>query len=64
MKQNRRKHSPSFKAMVSLEALKDEEPPAVLAASVFHYSTHTIRQAKDYLANKGIPARLCKEKND
>ena len=26
MKQNRRKHSPSFKARVALEALKAEEP--------------------------------------
>ena len=37
MKQNRRKHSPSFKARVALEALKGEEtialvpiPPAII----------------------------------
>jgi len=31
MKQNRRKHSPSFKAKVALEALKGEETTAELA---------------------------------
>jgi len=31
MKQNRRKHSPSFKARVALEALKGEETIAELA---------------------------------
>jgi len=31
MKQNRRKHSPSFKASVALEALKGEEMIAELA---------------------------------
>jgi len=31
MKQNRRKHSLSFKARVALEALKGEEPTAELA---------------------------------
>ena len=32
MKQNRRKHSPSFKARVALEALKGEETAAELAS--------------------------------
>ena len=32
MKQNRRKHSPSFKAKVALEALKGEETVAELAS--------------------------------
>jgi imidazole glycerol-phosphate synthase subunit HisF len=31
---------------------------AVLAASIFHYGTYTIRQAKVYLAELGIPVRL------
>jgi cyclase len=31
---------------------------AVLAASIFHFREHSIRQAKEYLAEKGIPVRL------
>ncbi|MHB1131447.1 MAG: imidazole glycerol phosphate synthase subunit HisF [Chloroflexota bacterium] len=31
---------------------------AVLAASIFHYGTYTIHQAKEYLAGCGIPMRL------
>lgn len=31
---------------------------AVLAASIFHYREYGIRQAKEYLASRGIPVRL------
>jgi len=31
---------------------------AVLAASIFHYGQHTIREAKSYLAERGLPVRL------
>ncbi|MBR6001105.1 MAG: imidazole glycerol phosphate synthase subunit HisF [Oxalobacter sp.] len=31
---------------------------AVLAASIFHYGTYTIAQAKQYMAERGIPVRL------
>lgn len=31
---------------------------AVLAASIFHFRAHTIRQAKQYLKKKGVPVRL------
>lgn len=31
---------------------------AVLAASIFHYGEHTIHEAKEYLAARGIPVRL------
>ena len=31
---------------------------AVLAASIFHYRTHTIQQAKTYLRERGVPVRL------
>lgn len=31
---------------------------AVLAASIFHYGTYSIRDAKNYLAKMGVPARL------
>jgi len=31
---------------------------AVLAASIFHYGNFSIREAKNYLSEKGIPIRL------
>jgi cyclase len=31
---------------------------AVLAASIFHYRTHTIQEAKAYLRDRGVPVRL------
>jgi imidazole glycerol-phosphate synthase subunit HisF len=31
---------------------------AVLAASIFHFGTHTIAEAKHYLAAQGLPVRL------
>ncbi len=31
---------------------------ACLAASVFHYGEFTVRQVKEYLAERGIPVRL------
>ena len=31
---------------------------AVLAASIFHYGTHSINEAKQYLKLKGIPVRF------
>ncbi len=30
---------------------------AVLAASIFHFGQHTVAEAKDYLASRGIPVR-------
>jgi cyclase len=39
------------------EALIIGKADAVLAASIFHYQIHSIRQAKDYLAERGIPIR-------
>jgi len=40
------------------EAIVIGKADAVLAASIFHYGTYSIRQAKEYLAGKGIPVRL------
>jgi len=40
------------------EAVSVGKADAVLAASIFHYGTYTIRQAKVYLAELGIPVRL------
>jgi len=31
---------------------------AALAASIFHYREYTVREAKEYLRDKGIPVRL------
>lgn len=39
------------------EALVIGKADAVLAASIFHYQTHSICQAKNYLAGRGIPIR-------
>jgi cyclase len=30
----------------------------VLAASIFHFGEHSIREAKAYMAAKGLPVRL------
>jgi len=40
------------------QALSLGRADAVLAASIFHYREYSIRQAKEYLAAKGIPVRL------
>jgi cyclase len=39
------------------QALAIGKADAVLAASIFHYRTYTISQAKAYLAERGIPVR-------
>ena len=31
---------------------------AVLAASVFHYGTYTVRQVKEYLKSRGVEMRF------
>ena len=41
-----------------VDVVKDGGASAVLAASVFHFGTYTIKQAKRKLAKNGIPARL------
>lgn len=40
------------------KALIDGKADAVLAASIFHYRTYSIRDVKEFLADKGIPVRL------
>jgi cyclase len=38
--------------------IRDGGATAVLAASIFHFGQHTIREAKEYMAEAGIPMRL------
>jgi cyclase len=40
------------------EALTVGRADAVLVASIFHYGKFRVRQAKEYLASRGIPVRL------
>lgn len=40
------------------QALDVGKADAVLAASIFHYGTYSIRETKEYLAEKGIPVRI------
>ena len=40
------------------EVLLEGRADAVLAASIFHYGTHTVGEVKQYLASRGIPVRL------
>lgn len=39
-------------------ALTEAKADAVLVASIFHFGTYTIRQAKEYLQARGVPVRL------
>ena len=46
-----------------VDVVKDGGANAVLAASIFHFGTYTIEQAKDALINAGIPARNITDKD-
>lgn len=39
------------------QALVAGKADAVLAASIFHYRTYSVREVKEYLAERGIPVR-------
>jgi cyclase len=41
-----------------VEVILEGEADAVLAASIFHYRQYTIREAKEFMAARGIPVRL------
>jgi imidazole glycerol-phosphate synthase subunit HisF len=41
-----------------VEGIRDGHATAVLAASIFHFGEHSIRDAKDYMARAGLPMRL------
>lgn len=40
------------------QALTEGKADAALAASIFHFGTYTIAQAKQYLADRGVPVRF------
>lgn len=40
------------------DAVTEGRADAVLCASIFHYREYTIKQAKEYLASKGVAVRL------
>jgi cyclase len=37
--------------------IRDGHATAVLAASIFHFGEHSVREAKDYMAKAGLPVR-------
>lgn len=41
------------------KVLTEGKASAALAASIFHYNEHGIQETKRYLADHGIPVRLC-----
>ena len=41
-----------------VEGIRDGHATAVLAASIFHFGEHSVREAKVYMAKAGLPMRL------
>ena len=41
-----------------VDVLKEGKADAVLAASIFHFGTYTVPEAKEFLKTHGIPARI------
>ena len=41
-----------------VDGIKKGNASAVLAASIFNYGKHSVREAKEYLDSKGIPVRI------
>jgi imidazole glycerol-phosphate synthase subunit HisF len=41
-----------------VEGIRDGHATAVLAASIFHFGQHSVREAKNYMAKAGLPMRL------
>jgi cyclase len=39
------------------DVLNEGGADAVLAASIFHFGKHTVAEAKEYLASRGLPVR-------
>ena len=43
------------------DGIEKGKADAVLAASIFHFGTYTIREAKEYLKKRGISMRITDE---
>ena len=41
-----------------VEGIRDGHATAVLAASIFHFGEYSVRQAKEHMAQAGLPMRL------
>jgi cyclase len=41
-----------------VEGIRDGHATAVLAASIFHFGEHSVREAKEFMAKAGLPMRL------
>src|SRR6202795_4630915 len=41
-----------------VEGIRDGHATAVLAASIFHFGEHSVREAKEHMARAGLPVRL------
>jgi cyclase len=41
-----------------VEGIRDGHATAVLAASIFHFGEHTVREAKEFMAKAGLPMRM------
>jgi cyclase len=41
-----------------VEGIRDGHATAVLAASIFHFGEHSVREAKQYMAKAGLPVRM------
>jgi imidazole glycerol-phosphate synthase subunit HisF len=41
-----------------VQGIRDGHASAVLAASIFHFGEHTVREAKEHMARAGLPMRL------
>jgi imidazole glycerol-phosphate synthase subunit HisF len=41
-----------------VEGIRDGHATAVLAASIFHFGKHSVREAKEHMARAGLPMRL------
>jgi cyclase len=41
-----------------VEGIRDGHATAVLAASIFHFGEHSVREAKAHMARAGLPVRL------